>query len=60
MATVTGMTADAMAEIRDASVVNGDIDEFGHLILYQFDGTPIDTGSITGAFGAATETTAGI
>jgi hypothetical protein len=60
MATVTGMTADAMAEIRDTTVVNGDIDEDGHLILIQFDGTNIDAGSIRGTFDAATETTAGI
>lgn len=60
MATVTGMTADAMLDIRDASVVNGDIDEFGHLILFQYDGTPIDAGSIRGSFDAATESAAGI
>lgn len=60
MATVTGMTAEAMIDIRDASVVNGDIDEFGHLILIQYDGTNIDAGSIRGSFDAATETDAGI
>lgn len=60
MAEVTGMTAAAMAEIRDTTVVNGDIDEFGHLILIQHDGTQIDAGSIRGSFDAATETVAGI
>lgn len=60
MATVTGMTADAMIEIRDTCVVNGDIDGSGHLILLQFDGTPIDAGSIRGSFDVATESAAGI
>jgi len=60
MATVTGMTADAMLAIQNASVVDGDIDGSGHLILFQYDGTPIDAGSIRGSFDAATETAAGI
>ena len=60
MATVTGMTADAMEEIKNTTVVNGDIDGSGHLILLQFDGTPIDAGSIRGSFDAATDTAAGI
>ena len=60
MAEVTGMTAAAMQDIRDNGVVNGDIDEFGHLILIQHDGGTIDAGSIRGSFDAATETAAGI
>lgn len=60
MATVTVYTAERMQEIEDTSVVNGDIDGSGHLILYQNDGTPIDAGSIRGSFDAATETVAGI
>lgn len=60
MAEVTGMTAAAMATIRDETVVNGDIDEFGHLILIQNGGGTIDAGSIRGSFDAATETAAGI
>jgi len=60
MAEVTGMTAAAMLAIRDMVVVNGDIDEDGHLILLQYDGTPIDAGSIRGSFDAATESAAGI
>lgn len=60
MAEVTGMTAAAMQDIRDNGVVNGDIDEFGHLILIQHDGGTIDAGSIRGSFDAATDTVAGI
>jgi hypothetical protein len=45
MATVTGLTADAMLAIKNESVVGGSIDSDGHLTLEQFDGTEIDAGS---------------
>jgi hypothetical protein len=46
MGQVTGYTAERMKEIEDASVVNGDIDVDGHLILTRFDGTTIDAGLV--------------
>lgn len=47
MATVTGLTAARMLAIEAASVVSGEIDDTGHLILTQHDGTEIDAGAIT-------------
>lgn len=47
MATVTGLTAGRMLEIENASVVNGYINEVGHLILVTKGGTTIDAGPIT-------------
>lgn len=47
MATVTGLTADRMKEIEDASVVDGEI-VGGHLILEKHDGNKIDAGSVLG------------
>lgn len=44
--TVTGLTADRMLAIEAASIVNGEIDETGHLILSRFDGTPVDAGKV--------------
>lgn len=44
MGEVTGYTAERMKAIEDNTVVNGDIDENGHLILTRFDGTEIDAG----------------
>ncbi len=49
MATVTGMTADAMAAIRDKQVVSAAFDSANHLILTKFDGTTIDGGAISDA-----------
>jgi hypothetical protein len=49
MATITGMTADAMDAIRDGHIVTADFDSAGHLILTKFDGTQIDAGTVTGA-----------
>lgn len=45
MATITGLTAERMLEIENASVVSGRI-ENGHLILTKFDGTEIDAGPL--------------
>lgn len=44
MALVTGLTAERMLEIEAASVVSGEIDGDGHLILERHDGTDIDAG----------------
>lgn len=46
MGQVTGYTAERMKAIEDASVVNADIDGFGHLIFTRFDGSEIDTGPV--------------
>ena len=51
MATVTGLTAERMLEIEAASVVDGEIDINGHLILTKHDGTLIDAGVAKGAKG---------
>lgn len=48
MATITGMTAEAMQAIQDGSVVDGTVDGGGHLILTKHDGTTIDAGSVIG------------
>jgi hypothetical protein len=46
MATVTGFTAEKMAEVEGSSVVNGYIDTNGHLILVERGGTEHDAGAI--------------
>ena len=51
MTTVTGFTADRMRAIEDASVIDGEVDENGHLILTKFDGSEIDAGSVIGPMG---------
>lgn len=50
MATITGLTAERMIEIEDASIVDGEI-LGGHLILTRHDGTQIDAGSVIGPEG---------
>lgn len=50
MATITGLTAERMQEIENASVVDGEIVS-GHLILTKFDGTTIDAGPVLGPAG---------
>ena len=52
MATVTGLTAERMLEIENASVVEGEVDASGHLILSTKGGTPIDAGPVLGPAGA--------
>ncbi len=47
MATVTGLTAARMLAIEDASIVDGEIDVSGHLILTTHGGTDIDAGVVT-------------
>lgn len=50
MATITGLTADRMAEIEGDSVVDGDI-VGDNLILTKKDGTQIDAGNVRGPQG---------
>jgi hypothetical protein len=51
MATVTGLTADRMLAIEAASVVDGDVDSNGNLILTQHGGGQINAGSVIGPMG---------
>jgi hypothetical protein len=48
MTTVTGLTADRMLAIEGASVVDGDVDGSGNLILTKHDGSQINAGKVTG------------
>lgn len=50
MATITGLTADRMKSIEDATVVDADV-VGGHLILTRHDGSTVDTGPVTGPQG---------
>lgn len=60
MATVTGFTAQRMLAIEAASIVDGEIDENGHLILTRHDGTQVDAGYALVAVPDASETQKGI
>lgn len=51
MATVTGMKAERMLEIEANSVVDGDVNGSGHLILKTRGGSDIDAGSVIGPVG---------
>ncbi len=51
MATVTGLTANRMLAIEAASVVDGDVDASGNLILTKHDGSQINAGSVIGPQG---------
>jgi hypothetical protein len=51
MTTVTGLTADRMLAIEAASVVDGDVDGNGNLILTKHDGSTINAGSVIGPTG---------
>jgi len=44
--TVTGYSAERMRAIEDASIVNGEVDATGHLILTRHDGSDVDGGKI--------------
>lgn len=48
MATVTVVNAERTLEIEAANIVDGSINEDGHLILERHDGTPIDMGAVSG------------
>jgi hypothetical protein len=60
MATVTGLTADRMIAIEAATVISGVLNDSGHLILTQHDGTEIDAGYLPDAMPAATTATSGV
>lgn len=60
MATVTGLTAERMEAIEDASIVSGAIDGSGHLILTNHGGGTIDAGSALPALPTASDTVKGI
>ena len=51
MATVTGLTAARMQAIEDASVVGGEVDLDGDLILTKHDGSEINAGAVVGPQG---------
>jgi hypothetical protein len=46
MATITGMTAAKMQQIADASIVSGQVNELGNLILTTAGGTGVDAGAV--------------
>jgi hypothetical protein len=48
VATVTVVTADRTLEIEATSIVDGEINAAGHLILTRHDGTPLDMGAVSG------------
>lgn len=48
MATVTVVNAERTLEIEATSIVSGEVNEAGHLILTRHDGTPIDVGAVSG------------
>jgi hypothetical protein len=60
MATVDGLTATAMAAIRDNAIVGGTVDAFGHLILTRHNGTTFDAGAVFGGVPDATSAIKGI
>ena len=51
MATVTGLTSARMLEIEGMSIVDGEIDVDGNLILIKHDGTIINAGPVAGPQG---------
>jgi len=51
MATITGLTAERMLEIEGESVVDGQIDVDGNLILSRYDGSTINAGPVLGPTG---------
>lgn len=60
MATVTGMTAEAVQAITNGVIENATIDVNGHLILTKHDGSTVDAGSALATVPAASTTVAGI
>lgn len=48
MATVTVVNAERTLEIEATSIVEGEVNASGHLILQRKDGTPIDVGAVSG------------
>ena len=60
MAIVQVVTAERTLEIEAATIVGGQLDEDGHLILTKGDGTTIDAGSVMGSFSNATDENVGV
>lgn len=60
MATVTGFTAERMLEIEDGTVVSGEINESGDLILTTHGGSTINAGPVLGTVPDASDTVKGI
>lgn len=60
MATVESLTKDRMLAIEAASVVDGEINGSGHLILTRFDGSTIDAGYALVAVPSASTTVSGV
>lgn len=60
MATVTSFTAARLLEIEASSIVDGTINEFGHLILTRNDGATIDAGYALAVIPNASDTQKGI
>jgi hypothetical protein len=60
MATITGLTAERMLALEAATVVSGVLNDSGHLILTQHDGTEIDAGYLPDAMPDATSITPGV
>lgn len=52
MATITGLTAERMLAIEGESVVDGQVDVDGNLILSKYDGSTINAGPVLGPTGA--------
>ena len=53
MAVVDGLTKARMLAIEANSVVDGDVNASGNLVLYRHDGTPIDAGHVVGTPGVS-------
>lgn len=51
MAEITGYTAARMKQIEDNSIVDGDVNGSGHLILKKYNNATIDAGSVIGPTG---------
>lgn len=51
MATVNGLTAEAMQEIVDQTIVDAEVDGSYHLILTKHDGSTVDAGNVRGPAG---------
>lgn len=53
MPTISSYTAERIAEIEAATIVGGEVDVNGDLILTRFDGVEINAGSVVGPMGPA-------
>jgi hypothetical protein len=60
MATVNGLTAEAMTAIKNGTVLSATIDGSGHLIFTRADGTTFDSGAVFASIPSATTSIPGI